>query len=867
MKKILLATGGLVAASLLVYSCSTTTARKPSWNPFAKTVEVEPYDPANYESRHGDQIAPGDKAAALGRDIWIKATAGNDRFFTYAFRQRVAGKGINWPDMLLAEKKPVRFEEYGLVNDPDCCSPAVSGECEKKFGRSISAAETFGFDYCPGDDELLKFVGKSGYRDPACDIKNDVNDPNKESSCNLDFGTSTGTVGLRKFPNPRFNRAEWEKSGGWAGYINLKKDASGLAAIDDTSIEPPFRIGMACAHCHAGYSALNPPVNNAFPKWENINTMAGNQYLTAGQIWASGFRKSHVSAQSLGQSRPGTVDTSAIPNDLSGNPGTQNAIINLHQRPLHQELVDTWRKADGKTAATAYCQAGEDDDKCWCEPGKNRKCWRRATVKEKVPHILKGGEDSVGYNPAIQRVYFNIGSCSEQCWMNHLPDMTVLGGAQRGFGQTKFDINQCRRDCPQFRAIEDRVDAIGRFFFNARPTDMKDAAKPGGEKLFSGSNDQLKAWLEKEAPLPNGSKGFGEGSVKKGAQLFAQRCATCHSSQAEPGGGFASVAESANPEAFFLREIPDPFYPGKQMRADWLGNDKLVPVTVVGTNSCRARHSNHMKGSIYEEYASETYRGKEPVRTGAGPVMTGGRGSYRNISLLNVWAHAPFMHNNAVGPELCGNPSNPKWYSNAFLNRNEDQGCQAYDTSFDGRFKLYVQSMNEMLTPPASRPKKALRTYEPMNLELIPTFWSGQYTKDSKNTVSITFPAGIPAAWIAGFRHKEFMEDFARYLGEAKSAIISNRLAQFRLSDEFKASLQSRFGSRTQALLDNFNETAKSFIRQGLKGSVDLDNARLSFYLQTYGNCVEQVENGGHDFGTDLSEADKKALTAYLSMF
>jgi hypothetical protein len=36
-----------------------------------------------------------------------------------------------------------------------------------------SADETYGFDWCPGDEELLKFVGKAGYRDPACAVKED----------------------------------------------------------------------------------------------------------------------------------------------------------------------------------------------------------------------------------------------------------------------------------------------------------------------------------------------------------------------------------------------------------------------------------------------------------------------------------------------------------------------------------------------------------------------------------------------------------------------------------------------------------------------------------------------------------------------
>jgi hypothetical protein len=39
-------------------------------------------------------------------------------------------------------------------------------------------------------------------------------------------------------------------------------------------------------------------------------------------------------------------------------------------------------------------------------------------------------------------------------------------------------------------------------------------------------------------------------------------------------------------------------------------------------------------------------------------LKDGGRGYMRNISLVNVWATAPFMHNNAIGPEICGKPAN-----------------------------------------------------------------------------------------------------------------------------------------------------------------------------------------------------------------
>jgi len=91
-------------------------------------------------------------------------------------------------------------------------------------GPAKSLEETYGFDWCPGDGELLKYVGKNGYRDPACDLQDaalDRSDPHaangkdqRQSPCDLKFGTSTGALGFRKFPNPRFDAAAWRKLNG-----------------------------------------------------------------------------------------------------------------------------------------------------------------------------------------------------------------------------------------------------------------------------------------------------------------------------------------------------------------------------------------------------------------------------------------------------------------------------------------------------------------------------------------------------------------------------------------------------------------------------------------------------------------------------
>ena len=132
-------------------------------------------------------------------------------------------------------------------------------------------------------------------------------------------------------------------------------------------------------------------------------------------------------------------------------------------------------------------------------------------------HILKGGEDSIGALEAIQRVYFNIGSCSEQCWVNHLTDLRQLDPQARNFGQTPFDIGQCRRDCPNFRAIEDRLPDIAAFLFSKENHATDLAVARANELKAKGmdaayTQDNLVAELDRR---------FGHGAVARGREVFA----------------------------------------------------------------------------------------------------------------------------------------------------------------------------------------------------------------------------------------------------------------------------------------------------------------------------------------------------------
>ena len=645
---------------------------------------------------------------------------------------------------------------------------------------------------------------------------------------------------MRKFPNPRFDKNKWLKLNGslgsWDGYnkklsADAKNSDSRVSRLADGSIEPPFLIGTSCGSCHIAFDPVHPPSDPANPKWENIKGTVGNQYSRMSEMLTSGMPVDSLEWQVFSHARPGTNDTSAIATDQVNNPGTINALINVAQRPtFSNEEVLRWRKVN-------TCVTGVAEETCWCEPGRDGKCWEKKLEKENgVHHILKGGEDSIGKLEAIQRVYFNIGSCSEQCWVNHFSDLRQLDPQQRNFGQTPFDIGQCRRDCPNFRAIEDRLPDIFDFLASkeAHATDLQ--AARATEKGASYSEESLIADLEKD---------FGAGAVDRGRVIFAENCSRCHSSVPESVGNEFKNRDFRKVAANGLRE-------------DWLGNDQPTKATEVGTYRCRALHSNHLAGHIYMEYGSETLRKQSPDPN-IKESHDGGRGYYRNISLLSLWAHAPFMHNNAVGPELCGKPSNTAndfyrlRYADAsagnfpLLPADKQPACWAYDPSVDGRYKLYVESMRQLLNPD-TRGKKITRFNFPVALDFGPKLWDGNEEKQILG-LKLEIPAGTAAGLLGNFQHKQFVNDLV--LAKKDRAALETKLVK-QLGDADGKAL-------AQTLVDTLSAIMKD--PSGMVAAV----GKSPKILEAYSTCTADIENDGHRFGESLPAKDKGALIAFLA--
>jgi hypothetical protein len=178
--------------------------------------------------------------------------------------------------------------------------------------------------------------------------------------------------------------------------------------------------------------------------------------------------------------------------------------------------------------------------------------------------------------------------------------------------------------------------------------------------------------------------------------VFAENCARCHSSKRPPAGYKGSETQWFK-DAVLRKDF---------LQGNFLSDDEKYPVSEIGTNTERALATNAERGQIWEEFSSESYKTSPPVRvTGLvdplHPLLrlppveaTGGRGYYRTPSLVNIWATAPFLHNNSVGlyngdPSVAGRLAAYESAMNMLLWPQRRPGLRSiYRTTERSRFKF-----------------------------------------------------------------------------------------------------------------------------------------------------------------------------------
>jgi hypothetical protein len=557
-----------------------------------------------------------------GRNMWLVWTGGNDRFWDYMSKPTYGG--FDLLKIVAAEpagnrpRRDARWADVGLINEP--CFSEPSGPDPRRFGLWLDARDP----KCPPDP----FADEGRYPGVMIGARGTTLPDGSVFPVGSYYGWPSGIVGLRLFPNPDFD-AEAAKR--WDARRYYREPAY----YNDPKLVRPYRVGMSCGFCHVGPSPVNPPADPAHPQWANLSSTVGAQYMWVDRLFFWKPNDRNFMYQWVKTFRPGAMDTSLVSTDNINNPRTMNAVYSLGSR------LNISRRTGRESLAGGQLNNKQFND--YIKSGPLTHFFQPPNTVW-TPRVLKDGSDSVGALGALNRVYLNIGLFSEE-WLRHFNP--VAGGKPI----TPIEIAVAQKNSPYWRATELGTPATALFFLKAaKPDRLVDA--PGGAPLVA-------------AP---------PAVLARGRQVFADTCARCHSSKAPVPPANTGVANCNGPDYLqcfqrWWHWTQTPQFKA-QMRAiverpdflagNYLSSEKRIPVTLLRTNACSPLASNALRGNIWDNFSSESYKTlpsvgrisyRDPFTAAAMayPMPGGGRGYTRPPSLIALWSSAPFLLNNSVG--------------------------------------------------------------------------------------------------------------------------------------------------------------------------------------------------------------------------
>ena len=208
--------------------------------------------------------------------------------------------------------------------------------------------------------------------------------------------------------------------------------------------------------------------------------------------------------------------------------------------------------------------------------------------------MLKDGSDSVGALGALNRVYLNIGLFSEE-WLLHF--RAVIGGKPI----TPIPIATARKNSVYWRATEMQTPDMARFFLaSTDPHHLKDA--PGAAAQY----------LTDEAA-----------ALARGKDVFAERCARCHSSKLPPLPAGLDLENANGPDyltawnQYWAWTKTDAFKaPMRQIvmrrrlprRTTSCRPSCACRSRCCGINACSPLATNAIAGNIWDNFSSQSYK-------------------------------------------------------------------------------------------------------------------------------------------------------------------------------------------------------------------------------------------------------------------
>jgi|GEM_PF-749617 len=527
------------------------------------------------------------------------------------------------------------------------------------------------------------------------------------------YGYPSGIFGLRLMLNPDFfgaTKAASQVRGYWkrrvmdpahANYYNDPKTHA------DPKLIRPFRVSMSCGFCHVGPHPMNPPANPEAPEWENLSSIIGSQYWRPQPAFGNLLNQNSFLYHFLASQPPGTIDTSLVSTDHISNTNTINAVFEVPARFVRAHGNTVEEQSDANLLIPSIEDVRTDH-------------WRH------FPRVLIDGSDSCGGFAAFIRVPLNIGTYSEE-WANcHNPiigfrSQTPFRVAASQSNSVFWQVNEKYR-VPYLANF---------FTYESKERQYQPQKTEGVKLPAQVSTRAMKLLHAgpRELESDGGGKTLGQAELEKndsqtrlaGRNVFLRHCAICHSSKQPkdfeiaftrdaPGGGWEKAQapkpgvhgvhgpphytlpmdfafwgrfkESASYQDYvqrivdlasvgltgpqktlgFALEESDPF-----IKDNFLSSEIRIPVTLVGTNASRATATNAMRGHVWDNFSSETYKSLPAVgevhyynpflnkaadqfgNNASYRPRGGGPGYYRPATLASLWSTAPFIHNNTIG--------------------------------------------------------------------------------------------------------------------------------------------------------------------------------------------------------------------------
>jgi hypothetical protein len=760
------------------------------------------------------------KAAAIGRNNWIVWTAGNDRLWDALNRASFGEfdflKTLSSHPSQTKFSRSNRWNYLGLVNEP--CFTKPTGPRRDRFGLWLDER----------DPNCAPDPFENGSKYPG--VKIGARGRSDKFPVGSYYGYATGVVGLRLFPNPAFDE-EAEKK--W----DPERFYTDPEYYNDKKLIRPYRVGMSCGFCHVGPNPTNPPSDPENPKWENLNSNPGAQYLWWDRTFTYAADPTDFGFQYFHQSRPGSLDTSLLSTDYIANPRTMNAVYNLGAR-LKNALAFGSEKLTG----------GERDNRQFNEyvpPGAPLTQFFVAPDRVWTPRILKDGADSAGALGSLNRVYVNIGLFSEE-WLEHFNP--IVGGKPI----SAITIGTGRANSSYWQANERQTPNLALFFLaTAKPDYLKNA--PGGAAYLAVDPDTL----------------------NRGKEVFGERCARCHSSKLpEKAYAFFPIACAGRnylqcwnnywnwtQSDEFKQSIKRIVAADDFLTDNFLSTDLRVPVTLLETNACSPLATNAIKGNIWNDFSSTSYKELPPVGTitvhqpftGAPrpyEMPGGGRGYTRPASLISLWSTAPFLLNNSVG-EFHQSPS------------------------IESRMSSFESSIEQMLWPEK----------RPGDISYVTA--SGKMLRGQINLTTATSYLRVPRGFLPDLsqgvnpdpliellRLEHFFDENGVAIGPIPKGTPVALLGNIDLDKRENPIEDFEHKVKLAKLLLKLKADLKALPRDASD-----EDARKSFSnvvddLLSVSKCPDFIVNRGHYFGTDyfkeepgLSDSDKRALIAFLKTF